>query len=89
MNIGKLKEAEATFLQVYPKGFRDPAIAAIRKKHNVDALIAYTQTQLTQARCQQPHFVADTVLSIVSRSSMVSRFEKPPFRCIWWDRAME
>lgn len=80
MNHEKLREAEATFLQVYPLGFRDPAIQAIRKKHNVDRLIAFTQSNLTRASCNRPQFLADTVLKIVSRSSMVSRFEKPRFR---------
>jgi hypothetical protein len=89
MNLARLKEAEASFLQVYPRGFKDPGIQAVRRKHNVDALIAFTQAQLTRPRCQQPHFVADTLLKIVSRSSMVSRFEKPRFRefieTLTWD----
>lgn len=80
INLERLKEAEATFLQIYPRGFSDPALQAVRKKHNVDQLVSFTQQQLTRARCQQPHFVADTMLKIVSRSSMVSRFEKPRFR---------
>lgn len=80
MNLDKLKEAEATFLQVYPDGFADPAIEAIRKKHNVDQLVRFTQEHVTRANCNRPHFLADTLVKIVGRSSMISIFEKPRFR---------
>ena len=80
MNLDKLREAEATFLQVYPDGFADPAIEAIRKKHNVDQLVRFTQEHVTRANCNRPHFLADTLVKIVGRSSMISIFEKPRFR---------
>ena len=80
MNLDKLKEVESTFLMRYPLGFDDPGLVPIKKKHNVDKLISLAQTNLTQLNCNQPHFVANTLVDIVCRSSMVSRFEKPPFR---------
>lgn len=80
MNRERLAEAQANFLQLYPAGFADPAIAPLRKKHNVGQLVEFTRQNLTRASCNRPHFVAETLLKIVSRSSMVSRFEKPPFR---------
>ena len=80
MNRDKLHEAEANFLRRYPGGFADPAMQAVRKKHNVDRLIAFTQENLARANCGRPDFVAETLVTIISRSSMVSRFEKPPFR---------
>ena len=80
MNLYKLKEAEANFLIRYPKGFADPAMAPIKKKHNVDALVTFAQANLTQMHCLKPHFVADTLLKLISRSSMISRFEKPQFK---------
>jgi len=80
MNYEVLLEAEASFLQMYPKGFADPALEPVRKKHNVDKLVEFTQQNLTQTACNKPHFVADTLVTIISRSSMVSRFEKPPFK---------
>ena len=80
MNLEKLKEAEGRFLMRYPLGFDDPALLPIKKKHNVDKLINLTKVNLTQLNCHQPNFSADTLIDIVSRSSMVSRFEKPPFR---------
>ena len=80
MNLANLLEAEASFLQIYPAGFADPAMLAIRKKHNVDKLIVFAQENLTRANFNRPQFIADTLLKIVSRSSMVSRFEKPRFK---------
>lgn len=80
MNLHKLKEAEASFLQRYPKGFADPAMEPIKKKHNVDALVRFAQANLTKVNCLKPEFVAQMLLKLVSRSSMVSRFEKPQFR---------
>jgi hypothetical protein len=80
MNLQKLKEAEAAFLKRFPGGFDDPGLEKIRKSHNVDRLADFTRTSLTEAALSRPQGFADLLLTIVSRSSMVSRFEKPPFR---------
>ncbi|HKI75395.1 MAG TPA: hypothetical protein VJ998_12145 [Pseudomonadales bacterium] len=80
MNLYKLKEAEAGFLQRFPLGFDDPEVEQIRKRHNVGQVEKFASTQLTRARFNQPDAICDDALRIVSRSSMVSRFEKPPFR---------
>jgi hypothetical protein len=80
MNIHKLQQAEAAFLQRFPGGFSDPGMAAIKKKHNVDKLTEFTQANLTRVNFNRPGYIAETLLTIVSRSSMVSRFEKPRFR---------
>jgi hypothetical protein len=80
MNLQKLRQAEANFLQRYPGGFDDPAMQAIKKKHNIDKLAGFARDNLTRANFNRPEFIAETMLRIVSRSSMVSRFEKPRFR---------
>jgi hypothetical protein len=80
MNIQKLKHAEGAFLARFPEGFDDPGMAKIRKSHNVDRLAEFARTNLTATAFSRPDELAETVLKIVSRSSMVSRFEKPPFR---------
>lgn len=80
MNVRKLKEAEAAFLAQFPGGFADPGMERIRKSHNVERLAAFARENLTAITLSQPHKLADTLVKIVSRSSMVSRFEKPPFR---------
>ncbi len=80
MNHEKLREAEARFLQHYPGGFADPAMDTIKKKHNVEKLAEFTQLHLTRANFNRPEFITETIVKIVGRSSMVSRFEKPKFR---------
>ncbi len=80
MNLRKLKGAEATFLARFPQGFDDPGLANVRKSHNVERLADFARTNLKDIAHARPDEFADTLLKIVSRSSMVSRFEKPPFR---------
>ena len=80
MNLRKLKEAEAAFLARFPEGFADPGLEQIRKRHNIGRLSEFVSESLTPMVFSQPKKFADVLLKIVSRSSMVSRFEKPPFR---------
>ena len=80
MNYDKLRLAEANFLQRYPGGFADPAMDAVKKKHNVDKLVEFTQDSFARTHFNRPEFIAESLVKVVSRSSMVSRFEKPKFR---------
>jgi hypothetical protein len=80
MNLRKLKQAEAAFLARYPGGFADPGMALIKKKHNVEKLSEFAQANLTRTHFNRPEYICDTLVRIVSRSSMVSMFEKPKFR---------
>jgi hypothetical protein len=80
VNIKKLKQAETEFLMRYPKGFADPGLAGIRKKHNIDKLTEFARANLTPGHFNRPDHIAETLVRIISRSSMVSMFEKPKFR---------
>jgi hypothetical protein len=80
VNYQKLKEAEAGFLQRYPDGFSDPEMEHIRKKHNIKKLSDFARENLSRAKFNHPEHIAETLVKIVSRSSMVSMFEKPKFR---------
>lgn len=80
MNVLRLKEAEAAFLDRFPQGFQDPGMEAIRKRHNVDRLATFASENLTELAFSRPSAFADVLVTIVGRSSMVSRFEKAPFR---------
>ena len=80
MNIERVKRAEAEFLSRYPKGFADPGLEAVRKKHRVDALADFAGTRLKRGELNKPAQMVDTLTRIVGRSSMVSMFEKPKFR---------
>jgi hypothetical protein len=80
MNLQKLKQAEARFLAQYPEGFADPGLEPVRKKHNVAKLTEFAQANLARQDFNRPEHVAETLVKIISRSSMVSMFEKPRFR---------
>ena len=80
MNLTKLKQAEQHFLSRYPLGFRDPEMLVLAKRHKMDSLIDFAQQEFARARFKNPDAVVEAMTKLVSRSSMVSMFEKPKFR---------
>lgn len=80
MNLQKLKEAEAHFLTSYPDGFADEGLADISKKHPLDRMTTLAREVLSRESFDQPQTLVDNLVRLVSRSSMVSMFEKPKFR---------
>ena len=80
MNVERLKLAEAHFLQMYPKGFADPDLELIGKRHRVDKMSDFTRTAFTKKQFANERQIIDDLIKTVSRSSMVSMFEKPKFK---------
>jgi len=81
MNISKLKQAEAEFLHRYPGGFDNPEIIATRnKKHKPDQMIAFAQESFSKRNFKLPEQIVQNMVKIVSRSSIISVFEKQRFR---------
>lgn len=80
MNIEKLKLAEAHFLQMYPKGFADPDLERIGKRHRVEKMTEFTQAAFAKKQFNNERQVIEDLIKTVSRSSMVSMFEKPKFK---------
>lgn len=80
MNLKKLREAESIFLHRYPGGFANEEMLKVGKKHNVDKLSEFATTALARKAFVNQGAVLDDIVKIVSRSSMVSMFEKPKFR---------
>ena len=80
MNLKKLREAEGVFLHRYPGGFQDEDMQNVKKRHNVDKLIDFAKTAFAKKNFANQGAVLDDVVKVVSRSSMVSMFEKPKFR---------
>lgn len=75
-----LKRLEGDFLMRYPKGFADPAMEDILKKHRGGKMTEMAKSFFSEAACSNVHVTADNMVKIISRSSMVSMFEKPKFR---------
>lgn len=80
VNIKKLKQAEQKFLDTYPGGFFHPEMIEIAKKHRMDKLIDFAQNTFTKQAFQQPTLICDGMTKLISRSSLISVFEKPKFR---------
>lgn len=80
MNVQRLKEAEAAFLERFPLGFSDPGMEPIRKRHNVDKLAEFAGANINELAFSRPQKFCELLTTIIGRSSMVSRFEKAPFR---------
>jgi len=82
MNLEKLKQAEGLFLSKYPSGFLHPDLQAIGKKHKMDKMVELAQQTLKKTHFKDPLTAAEAMSKVISRSSMVSLFEKPKFRDI-------
>ena len=80
MNLKKLKQAKEMFLMKYPGGFDNPEMIEIRKKHNVDKMIALAQDGFSKVNFKHLDQIIDHMIKIISRSSVISVFEKPKFR---------
>jgi len=80
MNHDKLKRAEASFLARYPGGFSHPEMLAIGKKHRMAKMIELSHDLFAKKHFRDPPEIVESMIKVVSRSSMVSVFEKPKFR---------
>ena len=80
MNIKKLKKAEKAFFKEYPGGFNHPEMIALGKKHKMDKMITLTQDSFAKNNFKTPKMIIANMIKVISRSSMVSLFEKPKFR---------
>lgn len=80
MNIEKLKYAESEFLRKHPEGFADPSLADVMKRHGKAKLSEFAQQSFTQDCASHVEQTIANMVKTVSRSSMVSMFEKPKFR---------
>lgn len=80
MNINKLKAAEREFLAQYPDGFEDEALIKIAKRHNMSKHVAFAQEHLGPDSGSNVEKAIANIVLLISRSSMVSFFEKPKFK---------
>ena len=80
MDRKALKQAEKAFLREYPGGFEHPELAALAKKHKMNQHEAFARESFAKARFDDPPTVVADMVTLVSRSGMVSMFEKPKFK---------
>lgn len=79
-DIQQLKQLEGDFLMRYPQGFNDPEMLAIAKKHKMSKMVEFAKDSFKKRTFGNIHLTADNMVKVVSRSSMVSMFEKPKFK---------
>lgn len=81
MNPRKIKQAEEAFLSRYPGGFDHPEIAAMRnRKYKVEKMTALARESFSKANFKLPDSIVQNMVKVVSRSAIISVFEKPRFR---------
>jgi hypothetical protein len=80
MNLNRLKQIEEDFLYQYPGGFDHPEMIEVRKKHKLDKMIEMTQEAFVKRNFKFPDLIAENMVKVVTRSSLISVFEKPKFR---------
>lgn len=76
----KLRQAQAEFLTRYPGGFDCPELQQVSKKHNMTKMNAQAREYFSRQACHDIEATAENMVRVVSRSSMVSLFEKPKYR---------
>ena len=80
MNLEKLTTAAERFLKRYPGGFQHPEMAALGKKHKMDAMTLFSQANFSKEKFNASGTIIENMVKLVSRASMISVFEKPKFR---------
>lgn len=82
VNLLRLKEAEAMFLTRYPGGFthNPELLEIIEKKHHKDKLFHFAEAEFSPAQFKDKGGITDSMVKLVSRSTVISLFEKPKFR---------
>lgn len=80
MNLEKLKQAEQRFLGLHPEGFADPSMQKVLKRHKMEQMVEFAQQNFSEDCYSHIEQTVANMVKAVSRSSMVSMFEKPKFR---------
>ncbi|WP_321315312.1 hypothetical protein [Halarcobacter sp.] len=79
-NIEKLKDLEAEFLESYPKGFNDEEILKIIKRFKSEKFEEEVRTLFEKNNFSNPDIICNNFLKIISKSPLISLFEKPKLR---------
>ncbi|WP_345986562.1 hypothetical protein WCX49_05410 [Sulfurimonas sp. HSL-1656] len=80
MNLDKLRTAEAEFFALYPKGFADEALLPIVRRHHTAALGETVRELFAEGAFGHSEVICENFAKIVSKSSLISLFEKPKVR---------
>ena len=73
----KLEELKAHFYELYPNGFDDAALIAVKKRHNIPKMGELVHEMFHKDNFKDVDLICQNYATVVSRSSLVSLFEKP------------
>lgn len=76
----KLFELEEIFLSLNPEGFESEQMAKESKKHKFPQIVEFVHNVLAEDKFDDLDAITEDIIRVVSKSSMVSLFEKPKFR---------
>ncbi len=80
MNKDALLEAQRRYLARHPGGFANQELMAAGKKFKIEQHGEFARENFAKDRFGTPREIVDAMATLVSRSAMVSMFEKPKFR---------
>lgn len=80
MDAKRLKQAERDFLCRYPGGFEHPDMQEIVRKHTKARVGDFAREHLARKNFSDSDAIVDAMVKVVTKSSMISVFEKPRFR---------
>lgn len=80
MNIEKLKDAEGIFMMRYPGGFENPEMMEIAKKHKLGVIEKFAKESFEKPNFKNRGDIVENYIKLITKSTMVSLFEKPKFR---------
>jgi hypothetical protein len=79
-NIKKLKELEDEFFEYYPKAWEDEKLLPIIKRFSSSKFQKDTKEFFKKSNFSQPELICESFAKIISRSPLISLFEKPKVR---------
>ncbi len=77
MNLKKVDEALERFLSRYPDGFADEALQPMVKRHKTAKIGEEVAALFSESSFGQSELICENFTKIVSKSSLISLFEKP------------
>lgn len=80
MNLKQLHTAEKFFLKQFPKGFESEEMHDIKRKHKFNKAVDFAQLIFSEDELTHMKTSIANISKFISRSSMVSVFEKMKFR---------
>jgi len=76
----KLFELEEIFMSLNPEGFESEQMIKESKKHKFPQTVKFVREVLAKDKFSDIDAITEDIIRVVSKSSMVSLFEKPKFR---------